>query len=229
MTTTAHRAAPDTFDQVGQSHWFGLAELPGESVDSPALRIVPDVDAVRATGETRHRIRYTGYWNLVHVPTGHALSVSHWLPLPWLRRFARLLATGIDWQQVDGDPNRIDHPQYMVVRALGDHVLDCWRRGVPVGPGIGTSLHVDVDGYSSMRCGNRHCDDESSFPGHPAVLLGMGEDGQDEARSHDIEDLSDLARCFGWSQLDESGRWLCETCTQTHQPAPRHIARRIRA
>lgn len=169
-------------------------------------------------------MRYTGDWALVHVPTGHELSAGHWLPLAWLRRFSRLLATcGIDWNGVEGDLSRVDHPQQIIVRAVGAHVRDCWRRGVPVGPGIGVSLRADFDGDSRMYCGNRHCEDEFA-PGEPALLLGMGEDGQDEAHSRDLDELCGIARDMGWRDLGH-GRWLCAVCSASHQPAPLHLSR----
>jgi len=217
------------FEQVGQRHWFGTTELPGEPTGHPALRIVPDVHVTPAplSSGARHQVRYTGGWALVHVPTGHELSAGHWLPLEWLRRFARLLATcGIAWDQVDGNPTLIDHPQNIIVRAIGAHVLDCWRRGVPVGPGVGVTLRTDADGDTRMYCGNRHCEDEFTADGEPAQLLGMGEDGQDEARSRDFDELFEIARDMGWRDLGQ-GLWLCDTCATTHQPAPPHIAQRL--
>lgn len=225
--TTDRLAATADFVPVEQGHWFGTTELPGESTEHGGLRIVPDVHAEPMRG-ARHQVRYTGYWSLIHIPSGTDLSAGHWMPLPWLRRFARLLAScGIEWDQITGDPRRIVHPQNIIVRSIGAHVLDCWRRGVPVGPGIGISLHADVDGYMRMQCANRHCEDDFAVHGHPTVLGGMGEDGQDDALSRDLDELLEIARECGWSKLSDTGPWLCEVCTASHQPAPKHIARRF--
>lgn len=213
-----------SLEPTGQERWFGTTELPGEPTEHPALRIVPDVHAAPAplSSGNRHQIRYTGGWSLVHVPTGHAIP-SDGMPLAWLKRFARLLATcGIDWHQVTGDTAHVDHPQHIAVRAIGAHVLDCWVRGVPVGPGIGITLRADADGDTRMYCGNRHCETEFT-DGEPAQLIGVGEDGQDEAHSSDVDELYEIARESGWRDLGH-GLWLCETCAATHQPAPEHIA-----
>lgn len=218
-----------TLQPVTQTHWFGTTDMPGEPTGSEALRIVPDVRAELtrpgADGPVqRHQLRYTGSWSLLHTPSGSELSAGHWMPLVWLRRYARLLAEcGIDWQHVTGDPGRVDHPQHLIVRTLGAHVLDCWRRGVPVGPGLGVSLHLDASGVAGLQCCNRHCEDDLQAP---AVLSGMGEDGQDDARTADVDELYDLARYSGWARLGESG-WLCEACAVGHQAAPERLAGRL--
>ena len=84
---------------------------------------------------------------------------------------------------------------------------------------LGTSLHVDGEGWAQLWCANQHCvDDFAVDNGRPAVLCGMGPDGDDEALSRSLEQLDDLARCAGWFRL--SGKppaWLCSECTNTHQ------------
>lgn len=220
---------------VQQHHWFGTTELPGEPTDHPALRITPDVHADQAPLRTRagvhHQVRYTGYWALIHVPTGCEVTAEHWLPLEWLRRFARLLAvSSIDWDRLTGDTRLVTHPQHTAVRKVGERVLNCWRRGVPVDDRLLASLSVDDEQRYGLSCANPRCEDDFAVDGHPAILTGAGEDGQDEVwvPEHQLGELYDAARICGWSRLDGSDHWLCETCTATHQPAPEHIARRLR-
>lgn len=216
---------------VTSRHWFGAVELPGEPTEHAALMLVPDVHATDTRARRPlHQVRYTGHWSLIHTPTGHAVSPRYGLPLEWLRRFARLVATcGVDWHTVEGDTRLVTHPQHMVVRSLGEHVLRCWLAAAPVGPGQSVSWQSNADGYTSLHCSNTWCEDDM-FAGEPAVLA----DGEgDEARLHPDEDraeLEDLARSTGWSQRAEFGGsyWLCETCTQGHQPPAEPIVGRLR-
>lgn len=209
----AGRLAP-----VRQDHWFGTVALPGEPTDDPALRITPDVHIESDPADRGYRMRYTGHWRLVHVHTGCEITAGRRLPLPWLRRFARLLATsGIDWCRLTGDTMRPAHPKYAVVARIGEHVLDCHHRGVPVDDRLLSSLVDDGQRYA-LSCANPHCEDEFTRP-DPAVLACAGDDGRDElwVTKDDLDELYDAARTCGWRRLDEH-HWLCETCTATHQP-----------
>lgn len=85
---------------------------------------------------------------------------------------------------------------------------------------IGTSLHVDGDGWAQLWCANQNCVDDFALDnGRPAVLCGMGDDGDDEALSRNLEQLDELAWCAGWFCLDRKPpTWLCAACSCTHQP-----------
>lgn len=229
--TVDRLAAAGDFEPVEQRHWFGTTELPGEPTGHPALRITPDVHADQAPLRTgvHHQVRYTGYWTLIHVPTGHAVTAGHWLPLAWIRRFARLLATSsIDWDRLTGDTTLVTHPQHATVRTISERVLDCWRRGSPVAARLLASLSVDQDQYYGLSCANPQCEDDFAVDDPPASLTYDGPDGQDELSmpEHQLGELYEFARTCGWSRLaDGSDHWLCETCTGSHQPAPEQIAR----
>ena len=231
MSVTTDRPGTGGFASVPQRHWFGVAEVPGEPTAHSALRITPRVHAERAPRSrgVRHQLRWSGYWAVIHVPTGNEVCAGHWLPLAWTRRFAHLLATsGLDWDRMTGDTRLVTHPQYAAVRALGAHVLDCWRRGVPVVDRLLASLSIDDDQLYGLSCANPHCEDEIAADGHPVVLTG-GEDGQDELRlpEHELGKLAEIAFLFGWDRLDDRDHWLCATCAYTHQPAPPQLAPRL--
>lgn len=201
-----------------QQHYFGVTQLPGEDTAQPELRIAPDVYLV---GHHRERqLRYTGSWTLLHVPTGHGVGSEHGMPLPWLRRFARLLGeSDIDWNTLTGDTRLVGHPQHAAINEIEWTVLDCWLRGVPVAP-----LHVSLrnsDGLIQLVCANTSCEDDC-FPGTP---LTGGEDGGEElaVSPPEVEALFEVARDAGWQHLDEN-RWLCGACRATHEPAPAPIA-----
>lgn len=211
MTTTELLPTP-------HQHYFGVTELPGEDTEHPALRIAPDVELIRY----RHarRLRYTGSWTLLHVPAGHGVGSEHGMPLPWLRRFARLLSeSDIDWNTLTGDTRLVGHPQHAAISETEWTVLDCWLRGVPVAP-LADSLRSS-DGLIQLVCANTRCEDDC-FPGAP---LTGGEDGGDDlaVSPHEVDALFEIAEFSGWQCLGEN-RWLCETCRATHEPAPAYIA-----
>lgn len=215
------------FDTVEERHWFGTATLPGEPTAHPTLMITPT--ARTELRDHDRQLRFTGGFSLIHTLTGHEVTAGFQLPLEWLRRFARLLATTtIDWNHLTGDTRLVTHPDHATIRDIGEYVLNCWVRGTPVATQLLASLTVDDEQYYGLSCANPHCEDDSI--GFPAVLIGFG-DGQDEIQvlEHQLDELYAHARACGWSRLDDREHWLCETCTSTHQPAPEHIARRVRS
>lgn len=198
---------------VHVGHHLGQVALPAEPTASPALALVPAVE-VYCLGH-RQQIRYSGVWSLVHT-TGHALTPPGLFPLVWLRRFAHLLATsGIDWEQVTGDPSVVTHPQYVVVTAIGEYVADCWRQGIPVTPGAGVALcGSDLDGWQ-LYCSNRGCEHGE---GTPVLLQHYSEDGDEiEVVADTIAELQAVARDAGWEPRPRD-RWLCADCAASHQP-----------
>lgn len=205
-----------------QQHYFGLTELPGEDTEHPALRIVPDVDLVRH-GHAR-RLRFTGSWRLLHAPTGHGVGAEHGMPLPWLRRFARLLSeSDIDWDQLQGDTRLVGHPQHVTVAEIEGRVLGCWIRGVPVAP-LQDSLRSSGELFQ-LVCANTACEDDCA-PGAP--LTGAGEDGGGElaVEPDEVDALFEIAGYVGWQHV-AAHRWLCEACRATHEPAPTQVAGRL--
>lgn len=191
----------------------------GEATSHPDLRIVPMADEAG---------RYTGDWAVLHVPFGEYVPARAGFPLPWLRRFAELLATcGIEWSTVPGDLWSVRHPQTALIRALERYVVHCWHRGVPTAPGFVVSFYSLSDGRFRMRCTNPQCEDpeHDGQHGDTAVLAAHTEDGDEIEIAGAMDDLAETAWEYGWRPVDEHGGWLCATCTASHQPAPQEVIR----
>lgn len=211
-----------TLDTAVARQWFGEITLPAEPTAHEALVIVPDVDTdLRPDGP----IGFSGGWRLIHRHTGHPISPRYALPVTWLRRFARLLAdTGIDWAAITGEIDHVTHPQHLLVRVIGDHVLRCWLAGSPVSPWRTVSLHGDSRGTFHLACANPACAD--GFDG-PAVLCEDTEDGDAHTLTGDPDELGSLAEERGWRALDGSS-WLCADCAFAHRPPSPEVAASLR-